>query len=211
MQDLKNIVNSSENNQEASVDTQEAPKGLAPDNNISEATKTPETVPVDKKVFEGMLARIEKLEKGGYEKPNRVQEDRAFVRLLDGKIITNIGRMWTEQKMSKLNPEDENRLFAKMVTEDEKEHDVDFVHFLEDSERLFGFIKKREQKDATRNHGSTLTEPQDPYGNRMSHKQSELFEAELIERKTDDTFILEIAEGERAKEEISVHHSVLNL
>jgi hypothetical protein len=200
MQDLKNIINSGEN------------KELESQNTNNEMSKVGEDmVKVSKVEMEGMLARIKKLEEGGIEKVKRVQENRAYVRLFNGKIIKNIGRMWTEPSMSKLNPEDENRLFGKIITEDDKEHSVDFVHLLEDSERLFGAIKKREQKDATRNLGSTLAEPQDPYSSRLQHKSIEPFEIDMVENKTDDSFVLEIMEGARAGEKIEVHNSVLNL
>jgi hypothetical protein len=175
-------------------------------------------IEVSKTDFELLLKRvkeseeaIEKIKKGGIDRPKRVQEDTAYVRMVDEKIVIGIGKKWSEAKRTKLNEKDEERLFAQLKLENDTEKTVDFVDFLNNSDMVYGLIKKIDKKDASRNHGQALAEEQDPYNRRMSGKGFEPFRVDIVETATDDDFTLEIMQGERAGQKITLHNSVINL
>jgi len=152
---------------------------------------------------------VKRLRDGGIEKIKKVTDRISYARVYDGKIVTKILKTWTARKFSELNPAEEDRLYAEIEVEGGKKFKIDFVDFLNESDKIYGNIKKIDKKDVSRNHGEIMAENPDPAN--VTKKKFDSFPVELIEEKTDDNFTMEINGGLRAGEIITLNHSVLNL
>ena len=166
-----------------------------------------EIISVPKSEWEAMKETVRLLEEGGVRKIPKISERVAKITLHEDKIVTKIGKSWMERKFSDLNKREEDRLYAKITTEDNKEHTVDFLDFLDNADRIICTVKKVDKKDASVVHGTFNTENLNP----REVKNFNSIEAEDIEKKTDDDYTLEITSGERKGEQVTLNHLALNI
>jgi len=93
----------------------------------------------DNEAFKQKFAKIEK----GVEKPKRVTEHIARLRLIKGSPVVDFGKTWEELPRTELNQLNEKRLFGEFIVlvkgEDGKERQVvetvDYIDFINESER----------------------------------------------------------------------------
>lgn len=176
-------------------------------------TSKSDTISIPKSEWEAMKETVRLLEEGGTRKVPKVKDRVAKITLYEGKIVTKIVKTWIERKFGKINPREEDRLYANIETEDKAQYTVDFLDFLNEADRMICSIKKIEKKDASIVHGTFETQnlnPLNPLGeNRDKNFRSE--EATDLEEKTDDDYTLEITSGDRKGEKITLNHLALNL
>ena len=166
-----------------------------------------DNVSIPKSEWEAMKETVRLSEEGGTRKIPKVNDRVAKITLFEGKIVTKILKSWIERKFGKLNNREEDRLFAKIVTEDKVEHTVDYLDFINEADRIICSIKKIDKKDASIIHGKFETENSNPRENKTFRSN----EMEDIETKTDDDYTLEITSGERKGEKVTLNHLALNI
>ena len=185
-------------------------KGVEP-----EIVKIPkaDNISVPKSEWEAMKETVRLLEEGGTRKIPKVKDRVSKITLWEDKIVTKIIKTWTERKFGKINPREEDRLYALIETEDKAQYTLDYLDFLNEADRMICAVKKIEKKDVSINHGQFQSEnlnPLNPLGeNKDKNFRSD--EAEDIEEKTDDDYTLEILTGERKGQQITLNHLALNM
>jgi len=168
---------------------------------------TPETVTVSKKDWDEVMSRLKLLEDGGIKKIPTIKERIARITLHKGKVVTEIVKTWTERKFGEVNKRDEDRLYAEIKTEDGNTYTLDFLDFLNNSEKIICAVKKIDKKDISIDHGKFETQKLDEK-NVKKFRPEELSD---IENKTDDDYTLEFLESERKGEKLVLNHKALNL
>ena len=102
--------------------------------NLGEDTKTKTTqdekVMVDRKVFEDVMERLGKLEKGvtAEEAPEEISKDlkrTAKVRFLDDKIVIGYGKTFEKKDI-----DGRKYIMLQVITDDEKTHEVEYLPFM---------------------------------------------------------------------------------
>lgn len=166
-----------------------------------------EIMSVPRSEWEAMKETVRLLEEGGTRKIPKISDRVAKITLYDNKIVTKIIKTWIERKFGKVNPREEDRLFALIRLEDDSEVTLDYLDFLNEADRMICSIKKIEKKDVSKVHGTFETENLNPKDVKNFHSD----EAYDIESRTDDDYTLEITSGERKGKKVTLNHLALNI
>lgn len=145
-----------------------------------------ENVVISKEVFDGLMERMNRLEKGGVSKPKRITDHEIRIKLIDNKPIVRVGRVVSKNIGTNVETND---LEVYTLEDDgtEKKHLVHYLDFLNGGEHAMARITNQIATEIEEIQGYTR-----PESFNLNTGQATVGSNEVPLRVTSVTYKLEI-------------------
>ena len=169
-----------------------------------EETKESETVTVPKGVLEDLMARVSNMENGNpIQKPKRITEHHADIRLHEGKPVLRIAKTWVENRGT-----EKERMLCTIEYkdgEDVKTAELNYLDFLNEAPKEKVRILSQKAQDKSLNQGMV--------GKRDTKTDNLMVGEEISLDVTIMEYISEVEfmGGELAGQKLTVNEEALNL
>lgn len=180
-------------------------------------TEKDNEITIKKSEFDGLLARLQKLEDGNKPfklKADRVKEHVAYVRMVDDEIIVDSQKDKRGKAKAPYVIKDkmtgEDVCLWDLVTEKGKKITVNFKNFLNDDNKLMVKIVKQNANQIIINHGSHSVENPDPA--MISGAKFNSYETDLEVVTVDYDSEIEVCDdGDRLGDKLKINNKFLNI